>query len=188
MDCKMEAKGVTPIPVPTKTACCARKMCVDGAPKGPSMKIWKIYATGSKSTLNNRFSYLQRLANWEIHSFDNFPFFRGAWFVGRTFFLLSFLWNINPKLVYHWNSIESSNHTDFHLLSCRFERFKRRSLERDDCWLISHVSEALSDSAVLGAVVSILKVLQQRKIYSSAVERLCWLRPKVVTQTTKNVC
>jgi len=32
IDCKIEAKGVTPIPVAIKTACCARKIWLDGAP------------------------------------------------------------------------------------------------------------------------------------------------------------
>ena len=38
MDCRMEAKGVTPMPVPMSTACCAWKIRLVGAPKGPSMK------------------------------------------------------------------------------------------------------------------------------------------------------
>ncbi len=37
MDWRMEAKGVTPMPVPTSTACCARKIWDVGAPNGPSM-------------------------------------------------------------------------------------------------------------------------------------------------------
>ena len=32
----MDAKGVTPMPVATKTACSAEKMALDGAPWGPS--------------------------------------------------------------------------------------------------------------------------------------------------------
>ena len=36
-DCRMEAKGVTPIPVPIRTACSVRKILEEGAPKGPSM-------------------------------------------------------------------------------------------------------------------------------------------------------
>lgn len=36
MDCKMEANGVTPIPVAISTACWARNMWLEGAPYGPS--------------------------------------------------------------------------------------------------------------------------------------------------------
>ncbi len=39
MDCSMDEKGVTPIPVATRTACSERKMSVAGAPKGPSRWI-----------------------------------------------------------------------------------------------------------------------------------------------------
>lgn len=35
----MEAKGVTPMPVPMRTACSARNMSEEGAPKGPSTYI-----------------------------------------------------------------------------------------------------------------------------------------------------
>ena len=37
--CKMDANGVTPIPVPMRTACSERKMSEAGAPKGPSTWI-----------------------------------------------------------------------------------------------------------------------------------------------------
>ena len=37
MDWRMDAKGVTPIPVPMRTACWARKIWDVGAPNGPSM-------------------------------------------------------------------------------------------------------------------------------------------------------
>jgi len=40
IDCSIEAKGVTPIPVAINTACCARKMWLEGAPYGPSKKIY----------------------------------------------------------------------------------------------------------------------------------------------------
>ena len=38
MDCSMDAKGVTPMPVATRTACSAAKMALDGAPCGPSTR------------------------------------------------------------------------------------------------------------------------------------------------------
>ena len=41
MDCKMDEKGVTPIPVEIKTACFARKTSLAGAPKGPLMCMIK---------------------------------------------------------------------------------------------------------------------------------------------------
>ena len=37
MDCRMEANGVTPMPVAMSTACWARNTLLAGAPKGPSM-------------------------------------------------------------------------------------------------------------------------------------------------------
>ncbi len=37
IDWRMEAKGVTPIPVATRTACSAEKMVEEGALWGPSM-------------------------------------------------------------------------------------------------------------------------------------------------------
>lgn len=37
IDCKIEANGVTPIPVAIKTACWARNIWLDGAPYGPSI-------------------------------------------------------------------------------------------------------------------------------------------------------
>lgn len=37
IDCKIEANGVTPIPVAIRTACWARNMWLDGAPYGPSI-------------------------------------------------------------------------------------------------------------------------------------------------------
>ena len=36
IDCKIEAYGVTPMPVPIKTACFDLKICDAGAPYGPS--------------------------------------------------------------------------------------------------------------------------------------------------------
>ena len=45
MDCRMEAKGVTPIPVPMSTACWAWKMRLVGAPNGPSMNTWRLLLT-----------------------------------------------------------------------------------------------------------------------------------------------
>ena len=54
MDCRMEAKGVTPMPVPMSTACCAWKIRLVGAPKGPSMK------TCSELSMNLREVYIAR--------------------------------------------------------------------------------------------------------------------------------
>ena len=39
IDWRMDANGVTPMPVPISTACSARNMLLDGAPNGPSMNI-----------------------------------------------------------------------------------------------------------------------------------------------------
>ena len=39
IDCRIEANGVTPIPVPTSTACSALYMLLEGDPKGPSTKM-----------------------------------------------------------------------------------------------------------------------------------------------------
>ena len=41
MDWRIDAKGVTPTPVPTRIACSARKMLLDGDPNGPSTKTFK---------------------------------------------------------------------------------------------------------------------------------------------------
>ena len=35
-DCRIEANGVTPMPVATKTACSALSKSLEGAPNGPS--------------------------------------------------------------------------------------------------------------------------------------------------------
>lgn len=47
MDCKMDEKGVTPMPVATRTACSALKMLEAGAPKGPSKWISSNSSLGS---------------------------------------------------------------------------------------------------------------------------------------------
>lgn len=77
--------------------------------------------------------------------------------------------------------------THFRVFSCGFERFKRRSLERNDCRFVAHVPEALSDSAILWAVVCVLKVLQQCQIHCFTVEWFCGLWTEVVTQTAKKI-
>ncbi len=58
IDCSMDEKGVTPIPVATRTACSERKMSVAGAPKGPSRWIWK---GGETSLLQRRNQFFRVL-------------------------------------------------------------------------------------------------------------------------------
>lgn len=183
IDCRMEANGVTPIPVPTKTACCALKMCVDGAPKGPSIKIWKI---------KNVFQQLVNFFLLPLKAFQQensrlWQFFLLPHYLIHQLHFLSFQFSLKKsgKINIGTNFKYLLNLTNFLLLSCGFKWFKRRSLERNDCRLVSHVSEALSDSAILRAVVCVLEVLKQCHVHCFAVERFRRLGPEVVTQTRK---